>query len=313
MGTGNPREQVEELDYKGLAFSYRMVECEAPVTEPFVVLSGAYQDKFSYRRFDKYWQDTATIVCVDLPGSRTADPVPAEGGYDIQTEALAHLIDELGLSRVNLLGISNGFPAAYRYAQQSPSRVSRLALAGAADWPPRNRERMTQLYPVLAAGRFPEFAEGALDLLMCLDPAVTVRNREIVHRALNSRFSTVEEADLPGYLNVSHLLLQDGVVLPGGISGVPSLCLVGEHDTFATMEGARALAAEIEGALFAVIPEADHLVFLGRAAEWAETIARFFTDRPLEELDFLSSLETLGRPAADRGSSSISLEGSLHV
>lgn len=313
MGAGNPREHVEKIDYKGLAFSYRMVECEAPVTDPFIVISGAYQDKFSYRRFDKYWKDTATVICVDLPGSRTADPVPAEGGYDVQTDALAYLIDELSLERVNLLGISNGFPAAYRYAQREPSRVSHLALAGAADWPPHNRERMAELYPIISDGRYAEFTEGLLDLLMCLDPEVTVRNREVVRRAMNGRFSTIEESEHAGFVHCSDLILQDGVVLPGGISGVSALCLVGEHDTFATMEGARALAADIEDAKFAVIPEADHLVFLGRAAEWARTIEQFFTDRPLEELDFLASVETLGRPAGDRAGSTVSAEGSPNV
>lgn len=294
MIDGAEREHVRHLTYNGFGFACRILECAAPVTEPIVVLCGAYQDMYSYRRFDKYWRDSATIICVDLPGSHSVDPLPPSYGYEVHRGALARLVDVLELPAVNLLGISNGFPAAHRFAQRHPSRVARLAMSGAAVWSAPVRDTLREMTRFLRAGQVNDFARTATELFLCHDEERTVRNREVVRRALHSRLSSISPADAHRYLGTSQRCAEHPAVLPGGLRGVRALCMTGEHDTLSPPQGARALAAEMEGAVYTTIRETDHLAFLERAPDWADTVLRFFTDRPLDGLEHLTPLEYPG-------------------
>ncbi|GAA0553202.1 hypothetical protein GCM10010172_39680 [Paractinoplanes ferrugineus] len=293
------REEIRELTYQGLRYTCRISWCENPDIDPILVLCGAYQDVYTWRRFDKYWNHVATTISLDLPGSHTTDPVPADEGYDVHAGALGHALDELGLERVNLVAISYGFGPAHLFAQKSPERISNLVLSGAAaDFPPDVRRTMVDGMQFLESGNVMEWARGTVGLFMCQDPEVTVRNRELLHRALMAKFTNVPIEELPRYLNLSRRAVEHLPTRPGGISGVRTLCLTGEHDTIAVPDDARALAAEIDGALFTTIRETDHLAFQERGADWAETLRRFFSGESLQGLDFLTPIEQPSRALA---------------
>jgi pimeloyl-ACP methyl ester carboxylesterase len=288
-------ERIGQLVYDGFGYAYRIRECASPTVDPIVVLCGVYQDVHSYRRFDRYWSDAGTVVSVDLPGSHATDPVPPEYGYELQAAALAQLIETLDLPRVNLVGVSWGYAAAHRYAQANPSRISHLVLTGAAlAWPPDVRPRMIEGLGLLDANRVHDFATMALDVILCLDPVRPVRNREAIYRAMSMKLNAITPAEVPAYVGVTRRTIYCQPTLPGGIQGVRALCLTGEHDTMAPPEGTRAVAAEIDGAIATTIRESDHLAFQERAAEWTETLLRFFSDRPLDGLDYLTALEHAG-------------------
>jgi 4,5:9,10-diseco-3-hydroxy-5,9,17-trioxoandrosta-1(10),2-diene-4-oate hydrolase len=71
-----------------------------------------------------------TIV-VDQPGFGRSDKPPVSGNYfTFSAEALARLLDELGIDRVHLVGNSLGGGTAVRFALRYPGRAGRLVLMG---------------------------------------------------------------------------------------------------------------------------------------------------------------------------------------
>src|ERR1051326_7825360 len=71
-----------------------------------------------------------TLV-VDQPGYGKSDKPPVQGNYfTFAADALAVLLDELGLDRVHLVGNSLGGGTAIRFALNYPERAVRLVLLG---------------------------------------------------------------------------------------------------------------------------------------------------------------------------------------
>jgi 4,5:9,10-diseco-3-hydroxy-5,9,17-trioxoandrosta-1(10),2-diene-4-oate hydrolase len=71
-----------------------------------------------------------TIV-VDQPGFGRSDKPPVSGNYfTFAAEALARLLDEVGIDRVHLVGNSLGGGTAVRFALRYPGRAGRLVLMG---------------------------------------------------------------------------------------------------------------------------------------------------------------------------------------
>ncbi|MGW3274174.1 alpha/beta fold hydrolase [Streptomyces kronopolitis] len=283
-------EQIRQFSYQGYAFACRILECPAPVTEPIVVLCGAFQNIRSYHRYDRYWHDSATVICMEPPGSYSPDPVPRTVGYGFDADALAYLLDELELPRINLLGVSLGAAPTHRFAQEYPERLARLMLTGAA-WGDSARRGAGELAHWLGLRRADEFGRTMVELCVNEDPTRTVRNRKAVRRALLEHLSTASEAEMVRYLAVAQRLVDHPATLPGRISGIPTLCVTGEHDDLAPPGLARRMAAGIDGAAFTTIRETCHVSFLERPADWADLVLRFFTDQPLDGLDYLSALE----------------------
>jgi 4,5:9,10-diseco-3-hydroxy-5,9,17-trioxoandrosta-1(10),2-diene-4-oate hydrolase len=71
-----------------------------------------------------------TIV-IDQPGFGRSDKPPVSGNYfTFAAEALARLLDEVGIDRVHLVGNSLGGGTAVRFALRYPGRAGRLVLMG---------------------------------------------------------------------------------------------------------------------------------------------------------------------------------------
>jgi pimeloyl-ACP methyl ester carboxylesterase len=71
------------------------------------------------------------LVRYDERGCGLSDHDPAEISFEAFVRDLETVVDELGLERFPLLGVSQGGAVAVAYAQRHPERVSRLVLVGA--------------------------------------------------------------------------------------------------------------------------------------------------------------------------------------
>src|SRR5260370_20573911 len=70
-------------------------------------------------------------LLVDQPGfGRSAKPPVAGNYFTFAADALAALLDELGIDRVHLIGNSLGGGTAVRFALRYPERSGRLVLIG---------------------------------------------------------------------------------------------------------------------------------------------------------------------------------------
>ncbi len=72
-----------------------------------------------------------TLVRYDERGCGLSDHDPEEISFEAFVRDLETVVDDLGLDRFPLLGLSQGGPVAVEYAVRHPERVSRLILVGA--------------------------------------------------------------------------------------------------------------------------------------------------------------------------------------
>lgn len=72
-----------------------------------------------------------TLVRYDERGCGLSDHDPYEVSLESFVQDLETVVDDLGLERFPLMGLSQGGPVAIEYARRHPERVTRLVLAGA--------------------------------------------------------------------------------------------------------------------------------------------------------------------------------------
>ncbi|MGW1929668.1 alpha/beta fold hydrolase [Streptomyces sp. NPDC001919] len=291
-------ERVRHFTFDGFGYRCRVVENAAAVTEPVVVVGGAFQDMYAYQRLEARWAASATVISVDLPGSGAADPLPASYGFDFLVGALADLLDRLGLGRVNLFGASYAVPIAYGLAQERPERVARLALVGAAPlYPSAERAALRTMADALERGDVGAYARMSVAALLSHGER-EVHKRAVVTRVLARTMGSVAGADIPRHLASTRRVIEWEGLRPGGVRDVPALVFTGEHDSLTRPALGREVAATIAGSVFTLIRGADHLSHLERPSEMSELLDRFFTDRPLADLPYLTPLEHPVMPAA---------------
>ncbi|MFG2627415.1 alpha/beta fold hydrolase [Streptomyces sp. NPDC048473] len=275
-------ETIRTLSVHGLRYGYRILRQPSPRTEPVIVLGGALQGMYGWPQMDDHLGPLASVVTADLPGMGGADPLPPGTGDDILHAAVAGIIDDLDVPRVNLFGFSYGTSIAFGCAQQHPGRIARLILGGVpAHISDSQRTQWGRAVDRLAAADMEGLATLAAAALMCLDPERKVHRRELARRYVRRSF-LYALTHSPHAAQSLHRALGHRPDFSGGLTGVPALVFAGEHDTVTSPERQRAFAATIEGSRFVTIGESDHWVVLERPDDVADLVARFFTDRPLE-------------------------------
>ncbi|MDG2532162.1 alpha/beta hydrolase [Sphingomonas sp. HITSZ_GF] len=87
------------------------------------------------------------LIAPDTPGNGDSDDLaPADPDMDWYADALAALLDRLGLDQVDLYGTHTGARIAVETAARHPARVGRLILDGLIDYPPDVRALFLQHY-----------------------------------------------------------------------------------------------------------------------------------------------------------------------
>ncbi|MEU8506577.1 alpha/beta hydrolase [Streptomyces brevispora] len=304
-----PDEIIRNLSVHGLRYSYRTLPQPSPRTEPVIVLGGALQGMYGWPQMDEHLGPRAQVVTADLPGMGGADPLPPGTGDDILHAAVTGIIDDLGVSRVNLFGFSYGTSIAFGCARQNPGRIARLALGGVpVHISDAQRTQWGRAVDRLATGDMAGLATLTADALMCLDPDRTVHRRELARRYVRRSFLHALSHS-PHAAQSLRRALGHRPDFSGGLSGVPALVFAGEHDTVSSPERQRAFAGTIEGSRFLTIGDSDHWVVLERPDDVADLVARFFTDRPLETAPALGPLAVLPRPRAGTGGAALPRSG----
>jgi 4,5:9,10-diseco-3-hydroxy-5,9,17-trioxoandrosta-1(10),2-diene-4-oate hydrolase len=103
-----------------------------PGTAPVVMLHGGGPGASGWSNFGRnlpVFAERFRTLLVDQPGFGRSDKPPVTGNYfTFAAEALASLLDELGIDRVQLVGNSLGGGTAVRFALRFPERAGRLVL-----------------------------------------------------------------------------------------------------------------------------------------------------------------------------------------
>ncbi|MDN3270901.1 alpha/beta hydrolase [Streptomyces sp. MA15] len=291
----SPPGQAEEreLEFRGFAYTCRIVRQNAPRTAPLLLLGGSSQNRYSWQGHEKWLAPLCTLITVDLPGYGSSDFLPARYDIDFLGDAVQHMLTEIGVPEVNLFGGCFGEVVGLRFAQRHPESVRRIIFAAAAiRLPELYREAVPRLSQALERGDIAQAADGLVRLFMSNPDAGKVRRHAAVARLLQHQFTNQTPDDIRKAVEHNIRLMTHGPYRPLPVPRVPALVFTGEYDTLCTPEMGRELAATMPGALFTTVKEADHLVTVERRQESADLIARFCTDRPIGGLPYCTPVET---------------------
>ncbi|MEV5937050.1 alpha/beta hydrolase [Streptomyces sp. NPDC052079] len=296
-------EQVEErgLDFEGFAYTCRIVHQSAPRTAPLLLLGGSSQNRYSWQSHEKWLAPLCTLITVDLPGYGSSDFLPAHYDIDFLADAVQHMLTEIDVPQVNLFGGCFGEVVGLRFAQRHPESVRRIVFAAAAiRLPELYSEAVPRLSQTIERGDIAQAADGLVRLFMSNPEPGKVRRHTAVARLLQRQFQNQTPEEIKKAVEHNTRLVTHGCYRPLPVPAVPSLVFTGEYDTLCTPHMGRELAAAMPGSLFTTVKEADHLVTVERSEESADLIARFCTDRPVDDLPYCTPVETpcaASRPA----------------
>ncbi|MFH9069051.1 alpha/beta fold hydrolase [Streptomyces alboflavus] len=272
----------------------------APASVPVLVLGGGLQNRHSWSRLERHLGHRHPLLIPELPPARCRSDLT----WDDLTDAALRATDHLGIGHFATLGVSSGYPVAYRLAQQHPERLTALLLFGAS---PRPGPRLTALIhegirrqaptaspvplreaagdPHGAAAGQRESAEQLVDVLTNPQAGSGCLMIRAAARVLLRQLADSDQDPLVRYVTDRGHLLLDQPLPEGGIEHVRALVGVGEHDTITTIDDNRAVARTIGDATLAVMKHADHLLHMERDADFADLIGRFLHQQPLTTRD----------------------------
>ncbi|MFJ7592220.1 alpha/beta fold hydrolase [Streptomyces sp. NPDC097617] len=292
------------VPWRGAHFPCRLVTPHAPYrAAPLLILGGGFQDRYSWGRLERRLGHLHPMIIPDLPPAHP--PVGPHLTWADLTEAAIAAADHARFDVFAALGGSSGYPIAYRLAQQHPGRITHVLLFGAS---PRPSPALTALItrsmrrpgshtrtglpdaavgpqprvtgPRQRAGHHEDAANSLVDILTNARAGRDILPIRAAARLLRNQLAAAAEDPLARYVADRGRLLLDAPLPDGRITGIPCLVGVGEHDTVTTIDDNRAVAATIDNAVFTIVADADHLLYLEQDAEFAGIVTRFLTPTP---------------------------------
>lgn len=283
------------LHFDGFTYHCRIVHQDAATIPPMVLLGGSSQNRHAWLRHQKWLSAPCSLITVDLPGYGAADFLPVRYGIDFLAATVRHMLTELGVGRVNLVGACFGGAIALRFAQHYPDHVARLLLGGMTlSVPEEYAAAVPRWTGMLERG---ELAQAATELVArFMSPAGggPVRKREVVSRLLYQQFMAQSADDVRKVLEHNVRLLRHEWYRPEPVPVVPSLVFTGECDTLTTPAMGRQVAAALPAAAFTTVKETDHLVSVERMAEFSDLLVQFCTGRLVAGLPYCNPVESPG-------------------
>ncbi|RYU83729.1 alpha/beta fold hydrolase [Hymenobacter persicinus] len=92
---------------------------------PLVILHGLFGTSDNWQTLAKRWAEHFRVIVVDLR-NHGRSPHSAEHSYELMSQDVLELLDQLQLPTVTLLGHSMGGKVAMRFALDHPERLTRL-------------------------------------------------------------------------------------------------------------------------------------------------------------------------------------------
>ncbi len=238
-----------------------------------VVLHGIGSRAFSWTTQLERWSERYRVVAWDAPGYGLSDPFasgePAAADY---ADALADVIDALGLERPIVVGHSLGALIAGTFALRHPDRARALVLlsvaCGYGYLSPVDRERRfaARAGDVRALGPAGLAAKRSAALLSAKAPEADVAR-------VRAAMSSVNEA---GYLAALRMLIDADLLATIGRVALPALVACGSEDAVTPPEQNRRVAEAIPGARFALIEGGGHAVYVERPDGLDAALLPFF-------------------------------------
>jgi pimeloyl-ACP methyl ester carboxylesterase len=230
------------------------------------------------RMWDPQWPSYTSRFRTLRYDMRGFGETPLPPGPWSNAEDLIGLLEEVGIARAALVGVSLGARVALEVALARPDLISALVLVGAA-LPHEPSDDMRRYWEEEERLFLEGDADGAAELTVRfwvvgagrdeedVDPDVRRRVFEMQRRAYQHWTGVGEEVD-------ERKLVPDVADRAGEVRA-PVLLIVGEHDRAACHETAERLAQEIPGARLERMAATAHAPSLERPAEFDALVVPF--------------------------------------
>jgi len=219
--------------------------------------------------------DRFRFIAPDLKGFGGSSAPEERSGYSMDGYAddVAGLLDELGVDKVTLAGLSMGGYIALAFLRRHGGRVSALVLADSraeAD-PPEGIEKRSGQQELVAKEGTAGLIEGLAGALLA--EATREKKPEVVERA-----KALMDNPPAGFIGALEAMKgrPDSTGDLAGVS-VPTLIIVGENDGVTPPDASRKMHEHIAGSRLVVIPEAGHLSNLEAPEAFNGALAEFLT------------------------------------
>ena len=240
---------------------------------PLVLLHAGIADRTMWEDVMPMLAGRFRVIACDLRGF---GETPLPDGPFVYAADVAAMLDELGIERAHVIGVSMGGHVALDLALARPDLVDRLVLVGAGidgwDHEATLREAWAEEEAAFERGDLDEVAW--MNVRTWLDGPG--RDENTVPAALRRRVYEMQR----GALDHENPAATGGWLTPSrrerlGDVAAPTLVLVGALDQRDFRRIARFLAAEIPGAAFEELPGVAHLPPLERPEAFARTVLGF--------------------------------------
>lgn len=202
--------------------------------------------------------DRFRFIAPNLKGFGSSDAPEDESLYTVDSYAddAAALLDELGLDKVVLTGLSMGGYIAFAFLRRHRDRVQALVLADtkAEEDPPEGKEKRTKQQQMVRDSGTADLIEALVGALLGepslqKKPDVVQRVKELMAESPPAGFIGALEAMKNRPDSSDELSKID----------VPTLVVVGENDSITPPPASRKIHEHVGGSRLIVIPEAGHL------------------------------------------------------
>ncbi|WP_372729407.1 4,5:9,10-diseco-3-hydroxy-5,9,17-trioxoandrosta-1(10),2-diene-4-oate hydrolase [Nocardioides sp.] len=250
---------------------------------PLVMLHGGGPGASAWSNFGPALPHFATgfrTLLVDQPGFGGSEKPEIEGNfYSFAADALAALLDELGIERIHLLGNSLGGGTAARFALKYPKRVGRLVLMG----PGGLSLNLFHADPTEGIKRLYEFgATPTRDALRAFISTMVVNQDLVTDELVEERFA---DATAPGAREAMASMgasfmkpdtFEDGFLWREAYKiRAHTLLTWGREDRVNPIDGAFTALKLIPKASLHVFPNCGHWAQIEAAEEFAEVATSF--------------------------------------
>ena len=281
-----PKEHFVELPNVGTTVRIQ----EIGTGEPVILLHGSPTSGTVFAPLAGNLQDFRCLIPDLPPGGLSAPFSPTrDGATTLLDDTVTDVLDAMGLDDAHLVGSSSGSTFALKAKASAPGRIGRTVHLGTPwliEGAPVPATEKLMLLPGVSRliGALTPGAKAQVSMMKSIGHGPSIDSGTFVDgywdwsASLFSDTTTFRDqmAMLPAFKGKGltyearlHVRTED-LAVQG-----PTLILWGEHETFGSVEDARALAARIPGARLEIVEGAGHLPWLDSPANVAESIRTF--------------------------------------
>jgi len=257
---------------KGAAMPVRLFHSSTGKGSPLVLLHPVGLDHSFWGPLIEKASAIHTVIAVDLAGHGHSDAAEYGRAIAAYAEDVRALLDELGLARSALLGLSFGGMIAQEFAATHPERLSFIVVgACGARIPPEARAAVRARGETDPVTGMTGVAEVTLE--RWFTPGFMAS--ESVRRVRERLLADETAGWAAGWDAIAGFDVHDRL----GSINAPALVIAGERDAGTSVAATREMADAIRGAEFSVLSGAPHMMQIEHADRFTDRVMRFLRER----------------------------------